>query len=157
MRLLCVLFGLAMLASGPASAQPAEPLHAGDMAQIRASFKGRALLLHVWSLTCAPCLVEMPTWAERIRKNPGVAFVFINTDGVRHAAAAARRLAASGVQPARSLVYADDFVERLQYEIAPEWQGELPRTEGVYGTAPPWVTLGPVPDRQFRQWLASAR
>jgi thiol-disulfide isomerase/thioredoxin len=149
--------GLAMLAPSWARAQLAEPLHAGDMAQIRAAFKGRPMLLHVWSLTCAPCLIEMPKWAERIRKNPGVAFVFINTDGMRHAAAATRRLASSGVKPARSLVYADDFVERLQYDIAPDWLGELPRTEGVSGTGSSWVTLGPVSDGSFRQWLARAR
>jgi hypothetical protein len=157
MRPAAVLLWLALLAPTLALAQVAEPLHAGDMAQMRAAYKGRALLLHVWSLSCAPCLVEMPSWAARIRKHPGVAFVFINTDGARHAAAATRRLASYGVKPARSLVYADDFVERLQYEIAPDWQGELPRTEGRSGQGASWVTLGPVSDGAFRQWVAGAR
>jgi thiol-disulfide isomerase/thioredoxin len=153
MRIAAVLLGL-LLAHLSAWAQVAEPLHAGDMAQIRAAYKGRALLVHVWSLTCAPCLVEMPQWAQRIRQHPGVAFVFINTDGVRHAAAAARRLAASGVKPTRSLVYADDFVERLQYEIAPDWVGELPRTESVSGSGKSWVTLGPVSDAEFKRHVS---
>ncbi len=157
MRRAAVLLWLAMLVPAWAQAEAAEPLRVGDMAKIRASFKGRPLLLHIWSLTCAPCLAEMPQWAERIRKNPGVAFVFINTDGARQSAAAARRLALYGVKPARSMVYADDFVERLQYDIAPDWLGELPRTQGLSGQGASWVVLGPVSDAQFSQWVASAR
>jgi thiol-disulfide isomerase/thioredoxin len=161
MRIAVVLLWLGMssvasLLAAPvtAMAQVAEPLRAGGMAQIRASFQGRPMLLHVWSLTCAPCLVEMPQWARRIRQNPGVAFVFVNTDGLGHAAAAARRLALSGVKPTRSLVYADDFVERLQYEIAPDWLGELPRTEWVSGNGKSGVKLGPVSDAEFNRYVS---
>jgi thiol-disulfide isomerase/thioredoxin len=156
MRIAAVLFWLVMVTPVSGFAQVAEPLHVGDMARIRASFKGRPLVLHIWSLTCAPCLIEMPKWAQRIQENPGVAFVFINTDGVRHSPAANRRLAAAGVKPSRSLVYADDFVERLQYEIAPDWLGELPRTEWMSGKDPSLVLLGPVSDVQFRRWMVSA-
>lgn len=155
MRSAKLLWCLLLLGCAPAFAQMAEPLHVGDMAPLRASLKGRPLLLHVWSLSCAPCLMEMPRWAQRIRQNPGVAFVFINTDGAGHASAAARRLAAAGVKPTRALVYADDFVERLQYDIAPDWQGELPRTEWAPARQPSLVTLGPVSDLQFKRWMAS--
>lgn len=102
-------------------------------------------------------MIELPQWAQRIRQNPGVAFVFINTDGTGQAAAAARRLAAAGVKPTRSLVYADDFIERLQYEIAPDWLGELPRTEWIAAKGKSTSLLGPVSDFQFRQWLDSDR
>ena len=152
MRIAARMVLLLALTSVPAFAQLAEPLHAGDMANIRASLKGRPALLHVWSLTCAPCLAEMPNWAQRIRQYPGVAFVFINTDGTRYAAAVTHRLAASGVKPMRSLVFADDFVERLQYEISPAWQGELPRTEWICADGQSRVVLGPVTDAQLRRW-----
>jgi thiol-disulfide isomerase/thioredoxin len=157
MRIVSVLLWLVLIAPMQVLAQPMEPLHAGDMAKVRATFKGKPLVVHVWSLTCAPCLIELPEWAQRIRKNPNVAFVFINTDGTRQEAAATRRMAASGVKPTRSLVYADDFIERLQYEIAPEWQGELPRTEWVSGSGKSSALLGPVSIFQFKQWLDSER
>jgi thiol-disulfide isomerase/thioredoxin len=157
MRIAAVLLWLVMMAPVSALAQRMEPLHAGDVAKIRASFKGRPLVVHVWSLTCAPCLVELPQWAQRMRQNPGVAFVFLNTDGTARAAVAARRLAASGVKPTRALIYADDFVERLQYEIAPDWLGELPRTEWISGIGSSTSLIGPVSDSQFSQWLRSDR
>lgn len=157
MRSAAVLLWLVMMAPVSAYAQPLEPLHQGEVTKMRASFKGRPLVEHVWSLTCAPCLIELPEWALRIRQNPDVAFVFINTDGASHAAVAARRLAASGVKPTRSLVYADDYIERLQYEIAPDWLGELPRTQWTSGKGNSSSLLGPVSHFQFRQWLNSDR
>lgn len=157
MRIISVVLWLVLFTPMQVLAMPMEPLHAGDMAKVRATFKGKPLVVHVWSLTCAPCLIELPEWAQRIRQNPNVAFVFINTDGTLQAAAAARRMAASGVNPTRSLVYADDFIERLQYEIAPEWQGELPRTEWVSGNGKSSALLGPVSIFQFNQWLDRER
>jgi len=154
--LLTATLGLGAMPAS-AAAQPVQPLRVGDMPQIRASLKGRPMLMHVWSLTCAPCLLEMPLWAERIRQHPEVAFVFVNTDGLRHAAAAERRLAGYGVRPARSLIFADDFVERLQYDIAPDWVGELPRTEWNPPRQKTIVSLGPVSDALFQQWMAGAR
>jgi thiol-disulfide isomerase/thioredoxin len=156
-RLAAVLLWLVLVAPLSALAQPMEPLHAGDVAKVRASFKGRPLVVHVWSLTCGPCLIELPQWAQRMQQNPGVAFVFINTDGTDHAASAARRLAASGVKPTRSLVYADDFIERLQFEIAPDWLGELPRTEWTSAKGKSAALLGAVSNFQFRQWLDRER
>jgi len=138
----------------PASlfAEPIEGLHAGDMTRIRDAFKGRPSVLHVWSLTCAPCIAELPKWAARIKHNPDVAFVFINTDGLRYAPSLATRLSQAGVQPTRSLVYADDFVERLQYEISSEWHGELPRNELVNRSGDVLITVGSLSDTEFEKW-----
>lgn len=138
-------------------AQGVEGLHAGDMARIRESFKGRPLVLHMWSLTCAPCLTELPKWAVRIKRNPAVAFVFINTDGLRYAPSLNKRLLDAAVMPTRSLVYADDFVERLQYEISSDWHGELPRNELVDRSAGALVTLGLLSDADFEKWIRQSK
>lgn len=133
-------------------AQAVEGLHPGDMAHLRDSFKNRPLVMHVWSLTCAPCLAELPQWAGRIKRHPEMAFVFINTDGVRYAPSLSKRLLNAGVKPTRSLVYADDFVERLQYEISPDWHGELPRNELTDRSGRILVTLGSLSDADFENW-----
>lgn len=142
------------LFAAPASifAQGLEGLHPGDMAQIRQSFKSKPVVIHVWSLTCAPCLTELPLWAKRIKRHPEIAFVFINTDGISHAPALTKRLQLAGLKPARSLVYADDFVERLQFEISPDWHGEMPRSELVTRSGETQVTLGLISDTEFEKW-----
>ncbi len=152
MRLSIVLACALFIAPLSVLAQGVEGLHPGDMAHIRDSFKNRPLVMHVWSLTCAPCLAELPKWAERIKRHPEIAFVFINTDGPRYAPALTKRLLNAGVKPTRSLVYADDFVERLQYEISPDWHGELPRNELTDRRGASQVSLGSLPDASFDKW-----
>ena len=136
----------------PVLAQNVEGLHPGEMAHIRDRYKSRPLVMHVWSLTCTPCLAELPKWAERIKRHPEIAFVFINTDGISHAPALAKRLLNAGVKPTQSLVYADDFVERLQYEISPDWHGELPRNELIGRNGESLVSLGLLSDANFEKW-----
>ncbi len=138
-------------------AQSVEGLHPGDMVHLRESFKSRPLAIHVWSLTCTPCLAELPKWAERIKRHPEVAFVFINTDGISHAPALTKRLLNAGVKPTRSLVYADDFVERLQYEISPDWHGELPRNELTNRSGESLVSIGSISDANFEKWTRRSK
>jgi len=139
------------------AAEGLEGLHPGDMARLRETYKGRPMVVHLWSLTCAPCLEEFPKWTRRIKRHPEVAFVFINTDGVSHARALAMRLQAAGLHPTRSLVYADDFVERLQYEIAPDWYGELPRNELVLASGGSVAKLGVLSDADFEKWVRQGK
>ena len=138
-------------------AQGIEGLHPGDMAQLRDSYKNRPLVMHVWSLTCTPCLAELPKWAERIKRHPEIAFVFINTDGISHAPVLSKRLQYAGVKPTLSLVYADDFVERLQYEISPDWHGELPRNELISRSGGRLVSLGLLSDAKFEKWARRSK
>jgi thiol-disulfide isomerase/thioredoxin len=138
-------------------AQAVEGLHPGDMAHIRDSYKNRPLVMHVWSLTCTPCLAELPKWAERIKRHPEIAFVFINTDGIQHAPALTKRLQNAGVKPTQSLVYADNFVERLQYEISPDWHGELPRNELISRSGESAATLGLLSDTNFEKWVRRSK
>jgi thiol-disulfide isomerase/thioredoxin len=143
--------------SGAQAVESPEGLHSGDMARLREAYKGRPMVVHLWSLTCAPCLEEFPKWARRIKRHPEVAFVFINTDGIRHARALGIRMQAAGLRPTRSLVYADDFVERLQYEISPDWYGELPRNELVQPSGAGVAKLGVLSDAEFEKWVRQTK
>ncbi len=153
MRLSIFLTWTLFIAPLPVLAQGVEGLHPGDMARMRDSFKNRPLVMHVWSITCTPCIAELPKWAERIKRHPEIAFVFINTDGIRYAPALTKRLLNAGVKPTQSLVYADDFVERLQYEISPDWHGELPRNELTSRSGESSVTIGSLSDVSFEKWV----
>jgi thiol-disulfide isomerase/thioredoxin len=157
MRFVLALFIALFMAPLPVLAQSVEGLHPGDMVQLRDSYKGRPLAMHVWSLTCTPCLAELPKWAERIKRHPEIAFVFINTDGISHAPALSKRLQYAGVKPTQSLVYADDFVERLQYEISPDWHGELPRNELISRSGGSLVSLGLLSDAKFEKWARRSK
>ena len=132
-RLLTALTGLAAsgLHASPAGAQPLPgapaPFGHGDFARLTQATAARPTIVHLWGISCAPCLVELPRWAAFLRQHPGLPVVFIQFDplpAARVVAALRRARLAGGDQ--RSVSGPPD--ERLRYEIDPAWQGELPYT-----------------------------
>lgn len=116
------------LGAPAARAEAPRPFVAGSWAEIRAAHAGWPLLAHLWSLTCAPCLVELPRWAELARAHPDAAVVLIATDPPEDAARVAAALERAGLGGIESWQFADAFTERLRFELDPRWRGELPRT-----------------------------
>lgn len=141
-----LLIALALLLSLPAAA--AEPFQRGSWQAIREAHAGRPLVVHLWSLTCAPCLVELPEWGKLAAERPELALVLISTDPADRASRIASVLERAGLGGAPSWAFADSFTERLRFEIDRTWRGELPRTlmvapdgsveilKGADGTAP---------------------
>ncbi|HYC02079.1 MAG TPA: TlpA family protein disulfide reductase [Azospirillaceae bacterium] len=119
---------LALMLAGGAAATERRPFRQGSWAEITGAHAGRPLAVHFWSLTCAPCLIELPRWAEFRRANPGVAVVFVSTDPPEDAERGAAVLAKAGLADIPSWGFADPFAEKLRFEIDPRWRGELPRT-----------------------------
>lgn len=111
------------------TATPSEPapFGHGDFARLSQAAAGQPTIVHLWGVSCAPCLVELPRWAAFLRQVPSLPVVFVQFDPLplsRVSAALRRARLLAGEQ--RSVTgFAD---ERLRYEIDPAWQGELPFT-----------------------------
>lgn len=116
------------LLAAPALAESPKPFVQGSWQAIREAHAGKPLAVHLWSLTCAPCLVELPLWAKLAKENPALRVVLISTDGAEDAPRLAATLARAGLSGMESWHFADPFAERLRFELDPRWRGELPRT-----------------------------
>lgn len=127
MRATLIALSLWLLAV-PALAGGARPFVEGSWQAIRDAHAGKPLVAHLWSLTCAPCLVELPHWARLARENPNLRIVLISTDGEEDVPRMAATLARAGLSELESWHFADPFAERLRFELDPRWRGELPRT-----------------------------
>ena len=157
--LLVALLLAATPAGAPARADDTpQPFARGSWQALRAAHAGKPTIVHIWGLTCAPCLVEMPTWAALKRERPTVDLVLIAADPVpedpRRAAGA---LATAGLTGIESWIFADRFAARLRYEIDPRWRGELPHTvliarDGAVTTLPGVADMA-----QVRAWLAAQK
>ncbi|MCL4183565.1 MAG: TlpA family protein disulfide reductase [Burkholderiaceae bacterium] len=125
----------------------------GSFREILASGAGRPVIVHLWGLTCAPCIVELPRWAAFVRGHPRANVAFVQTDPMpaQRVAAALRR---AGLQGARHWSAPAPLDERARYEIDPDWAGELPRTVliGVDGRRS--GVSGAVAFERVRAWLA---
>jgi thiol-disulfide isomerase/thioredoxin len=111
----------------PALADDARPFIRGSWQELRQQHQGKPTIVHFWGITCAPCMVEMPRWAKLAEADRDMDLVLVDADPVSEAADAPM-LAKMGLSKTESWRFADDFSERLRYEIDPKWRGELPLT-----------------------------
>lgn len=145
---------LLCLSAAPAAAFDFLPYGRGGFAQIVKAHAGRPLMVHFWSVTCPPCLAELPQWAKMLAEQKGVDIVFVNTDGEEDRARAQARAEKAGLGKATHYGFSDDFVEKLYFEADKSWRGELPFTALVAPDGAVTSVTGAVDDPLVVKWLA---
>jgi thiol-disulfide isomerase/thioredoxin len=157
MRPLSKLFavGLAVCAAGPAAAEgDPEPFAQGAYASIRKAHAGRPLIVHFWSIACPTCIAELPDWARLARARRDIDFVFVNADRPSDRARVDARIDKAGLRQEANYSFADDFVERLYFEVDRNWSGELPFTALIAQTGEAATVTGAIDEPQIEDWLA---
>ena len=129
---------------------------ADSFARIRAAHGGHPLVVHLWGLTCGPCLDELPRWGALLRQRPGTALVLIQADATPPGAADVL-LRRAGLARAERWAVAEEMDEFMRAGIDPSWSGELPRTLLFGAQGAPSVAIRGVADlREVRRWLDDA-
>ena len=150
------LFLALPLALAPFGARAAglQAFERGSWAKLRAAHDGKPVVIHLWGLTCAPCLVEMPLWGKLAAERPDMRLVMVAADPVpQDPARVSDMIARSGLAKAENWAFADRFNERLRYEIDPAWGGELPRTMMIDRDGKVTMLPGVADLAQVRAWL----
>jgi thiol-disulfide isomerase/thioredoxin len=147
---------LLLLGSAAVAAETAtlNPFVRGSWAEIRRAHAGKPTVVHLWGLTCGPCRVEMPHWGALLRERADLALVMINADLVpNEPGAVASMLARTGLAGAENWIFSDGFVERLRYEIDPQWQGQIPLTFLIARDGDVSTIEGVADLAEIRAWL----
>ena len=133
---------------------PLQLFGSGTWQQIREAHAGRPLVVHFWGLTCAPCLAELPGWGRLFAERPGADMVFVAADSrMQEPALVSSMLANAGLSGAENWMFVDRFVDRLQFEVDPEWEGELPITILVSRDGTTAKIVGTVDFAAIRAWI----
>ncbi len=148
-RLMAVL--ILSLSLAPPAWADLRPFVRGSWQSLIEAHSGRPLIVHFWSLTCAPCLAELPQWRETV-KNTGVDFVLVSTDPPADGAKVERTLKRAGLAGVESWTFSDTFVEKLRFEIDREWHGELPMTILVSPSGRRQTLTGAVSREDIQSW-----
>lgn len=146
-----LVLGLALLGPMAAWAGETQPYGRGSYAALVQQQAGRPTVIAFWSLTCAPCLAELPHW-PRLTKRFGFDLILVSTDSLEQAPALEARLKRAGLGHVPSYAFAESFTERLLYEAAPDWRGELPRSHLIAADGTLTPILGMVGEENLRLW-----
>jgi thiol-disulfide isomerase/thioredoxin len=155
-RLLAGFVALGFVMGASAQALEFKPYARGSFAELRQAHAGRPLVVHFWSVSCAPCLAELSDWARIARDKKGIDIVFVNVDGERDHVKAGARLEKAGLASAVHYGFADDLLDRLFFEVDRSWHGDLPFTALIDARGKLVTVTGPVDDPPIAEWLAKA-
>jgi thiol-disulfide isomerase/thioredoxin len=139
---------------GSATISDLRPFVRGSWQEIRKAHAGRPAVVHFWGVTCGPCRVEMPHWGALLRQRPDLNLVLINADLVPDDPhTVVTMLANAGLASAENWIFNESFVERLRYEIDPNWRGEIPITLLIARDGKMTTIEGVADLNDIRRWL----
>ncbi|MDE2402614.1 MAG: hypothetical protein KGL90_13210 [Burkholderiales bacterium] len=142
----------ALFLLGQAHGAEITTLEHGGWAATAQSLAGRPAIVHLWGLSCAPCVRELPRWATFVQQNPSAQMLFIQFEpaSVQQVRAALRRVHLEG---ARHMMVGRFPDERLQFEVDPDWGGELPRTLLIAADGKRQAFSGTADFAKLKRWL----
>ncbi|WP_303907171.1 TlpA family protein disulfide reductase [Thiohalomonas denitrificans] len=153
MPVLMFLLALVLAALPTAVWAELKPFSQGSLEQITEARAGQPFLLVLWSMDCPPCMKEMghlQTLRNRFERD---ALVLISTDGLANREAVETILADFELGGFENWLFADDFPERMRYQIDPDWYGELPRSYHYDAEHQRVGTSGTLNPETIREWL----
>jgi hypothetical protein len=148
---LALLVALAMPSA--AGAFEFRPYGRGEFANLVKAHAGRPFVAHYWSIACPACVAELTQWAQLIAARRDLDILLINTDDEETRERAAMRLEKAGLGGAANYGFADNFVEKLYFEVDRSWRGELPFTALVSADGTRTTVTGAIDDPDFVAWL----
>ena len=144
---------LAVPAAPASAAAELLPLEMNGWPALRRTLAGRRAIVHLWGLTCAPCIEELARWAAFIERHPQAAVVMIEVEPADPSRIVAT-LRRAGVGGGRHYVVQGFPDERWRYSVDPRWGGELPRTLLLPAAGPMRAFSGAADFAALQRWLA---
>ncbi len=141
-----------LLGAVPAGASELRAFDRDSWPLLLAAHAGRPLVVHFWSLSCAPCVAGLPRWGRLAAGPRSYDLVLVATDSIAEAPRLLDTLEHSGLGGAETWAFGDAFAARLRYAVDPSWQGELPMTRLVAADGSGETVLGTVEPGFLQQW-----
>jgi thiol-disulfide isomerase/thioredoxin len=135
-------------------------LQRGSYQKIIAAHKGRPFIVALWSVNCSHCGKDLEIFSRLSKKYANFSLVLISTDTPDQEVAISAglqryKLGQGGQANVESWVYADSYIERLNYEIDSKWYGELPRTYFFDAQGHAKGVSGVLDETETERWVKS--
>lgn len=139
--------------AGAAPASDIKPFTAASMEEILAARKGKPFILGLWSLSCTHCRDDLALLSKLSQRYHKLDLVLIATDTPEQAEEAANTLRPYRFKRVEQWIFADEFTERLRYNIDRKWRGELPRTYFYEATHQTRAISGKLDEVESERWV----
>lgn len=150
-----LISGLLMIQIALAKELTLRPFVSGSAAAITNANASKPFVLAFWSVNCVHCRAELAMLGKLGKQYPDLNIVLVATDSIEESAVVAAVLRQYPLEQAESWVFADDFVERLHFEVDRQWRGELPRTYLYAPDAAVIAVTGKMDPQKLVQWAAN--
>jgi thiol-disulfide isomerase/thioredoxin len=151
----CLLLAIVCAGAQAGGDDMPQPFVRGSLQKMIAGHADAPLIVNFWSIDCAYCQQELALLAALARKHPRWAILLVSADSAADAATASALLRKQGFDPGATWIFADDYVERLRFDIDRRWHGELPRTYLYVAGKPVDAVSGKLSAERIEQRLAA--
>ncbi len=125
----------------------------GSFQDIQLANQDTPYIVTFWSENCDFCMKELALFGKVLKQHPKIKLISITTDPFLEAKKIHQILASKNLVDVQKWVFADDHVERLYFDIARGWRGELPLTYFAGGDNKIVKHLGVINEKELVDWL----
>ena len=153
-RKLFLVFSLLFISVVSANETDTQPFIKGSFKQIQKDYKGKPYIITFWSEDCAFCMKELAMFGKLLKTYQNVEIVSISTDPFLEQQKVDEILSSKGLMKAKKWVFADNYVERLYFDVDKRWRGELPLNYFFDRNNKMIKQLGAIKENELIEWLA---
>lgn len=126
---LFLLLGLCSIANSSLADSPKLQAFApGSYQKILAQQAQQPFVLFIWSIDCPSCVKDMQLIKSLHDSHPQLRMILLATDELAASEQVKGIISKHQLSDLENWIFADDNIQKLNYEIDPQWYGELPRT-----------------------------
>lgn len=151
-----ILLGLILLTGSAVKAEPMSihPFVKGSFAEIKQQHSDQPFIVIFWSESCAYCMKELAMFGRLQSQFPGVELVTVATDPFLQEETVKAVFDRSQLNVSRTWVFAEQFPEKIYFDVNKRWRGELPVTHFFSRDHQEIRHLGIIEEQELLEWLA---
>ena len=139
------------------AAQELKSFVRGSQQQIISTRAGKPFIVGFWSLTCTNCRDDLALFGKLAQKYRDLDLVLVSTDSPEQMQEIASTLQHYRLGHAESWVFADSYIERLRFEVDPQWYGELPRIYFFDAEGRSTAISGKIDRIEIERWIRASK
>lgn len=133
------------------------PFSKNSYTEIKKQYQDKPFILVFWSESCGYCMKELAMFGKLYKRYPDVELVVVATDSFLEEEVVQEVLNRSQLELDKTWVFAEQFPEKIYYEVNKGWRGELPATHFFNRDNTEIRHMGIVKEDELIEWLTAQR